>query len=243
MTRRLFAGSVVSVAWAQSRFAVATVKMASDPEPGGFRHQLTPGGLTMRAVSMGYCIRLAFGLTVQRPWELSGPSWIDPPTGVLIDIAAKTGSPASPDEVRGMLRALLTQRFGLTTHWEGRRLPAYLLTAPHGHPRLRPSPAGERKIHSGTKPYELVCEHVTMADLALQLGPPTTTRPVVDQTNLPGAFDFTLDMTPYIADPAADVERAAFRAVREQLGLELKTGRGTFRVLVVDHVEKRPAAD
>jgi uncharacterized protein (TIGR03435 family) len=243
MTRRVFAGCLASAAWAQSRFEVASVKTATASDPAGFRHQLTPGGLTMHAVSLGYCIRLAFGLTVQRPWELSGPAWLDPSTDVLVDIAAKTASPAAPDEIRRMLQTLLTQRFRLATHWEGRRMPAYLLTAPHGLPRVRPSPAGERKIRSGSKPFELVCEHVTMADLALQLGPPTTTRPVVDRTNFPGAFDFTLDLTPYISDPAADMERAAFRAVREQLGLELKSGRASFRVLIVDHVEKRPTAD
>jgi len=201
---------------------------------------MTPGGLAMRGVSLGYCIRLAFGLTAQRPWELAGPAWLDPPTGVLVDIAAKTAGPATPDEIRRMLQTLLVERFRLATHWSGRRLRAYVLTAAKPSPSLRLSVAGERKIRPGAKPFELICEHVPMADLALQLGPPMTSRPVVDRTDLPGAFDFILDLTPYIADPVADMERAAFRAVRDQLGLELRPGSGSFRVLVVDHVEKRP---
>lgn len=240
MTRRVFAGCLSAIAWAEPRFDVATIKAVSSPEPGGFHHEMTPGGLTMRAVSLGYCVRLAFGLTVQRPWELAGPSWMDPPTEALFDVIAKTGSPSKPDEIRTMLQALLVERLRLATHWEGRRLPAYFLVARSGSPRLRPSAAAERKVRTGSKPFELICEGLTMADLALQLGPPMTTRPVVDRTDFTGSFDLTLDLSPYIVDPATDVERAAFRAVREQLGLDLRPGRASFRVLVVDHAERRP---
>src|SRR5438105_2784488 len=74
-------------------FEVASVKRSTEPNRGGYRHQITPDSLTMLHVSMGYCycIRLAYGAL--RPYDLAGPAWIDPPTGVLIDILAKTGKP------------------------------------------------------------------------------------------------------------------------------------------------------
>lgn len=87
------------------RFDVAVVKVANGPEPGGYRHQLTPQGVTMHAVSMGYCVRLAYGLSAQHPWELSGPSWIDPPTDFLYEISAKTDTPTSEDQIKLMLQA------------------------------------------------------------------------------------------------------------------------------------------
>jgi uncharacterized protein (TIGR03435 family) len=75
-----------------------------------------------------------------------------------------------------------------------------------------------------------------MAQLAQQLGPPMTTRPVVDKTGLPGSFDFKLDLARYILDAstgqpvldthgAADTEGATIRALPDQLGLVLKPGR------------------
>lgn len=93
-----------------------------------------------------------------------------------------------------------------------------------------------------------------MAELALQLGPPMTSRPVFDATGLAGTFDFTLNLGRYVLDPATgapvldakgaiDSEGATLRAVRDQLGLTLRPDHGDFEVLVVDHVEKRPTAN
>lgn len=110
------------------QFDVAVVKAVKEPEPGGYRHQFTPQGVTMHAVSMGYCIRLAYGLSSQRPWELIGPSWIDPPTEFIYDISAKTDNPTSEDQIKRMLQTLLAGHFKLIVHRENRRLPAYALT-------------------------------------------------------------------------------------------------------------------
>ena len=41
-------------------FDVAIAKpYTGAPSPDGYNHQITPEGITMRGVSMGYCIRLA----------------------------------------------------------------------------------------------------------------------------------------------------------------------------------------
>jgi uncharacterized protein (TIGR03435 family) len=234
-------------------FDAASVKPAAGERPqGGYNHQLTPLGVTMRHVSLGYAIRLAYGIS--RPYELSGPSWLDPPTGQEYDIAAKVSAAASPEQIRSMLRALLAERFHLAAHREKRSLPAYTLHVVRGAAALRRS-GGEQatNIRSG-KAYDLICTNVSMAQLALQLGPPLTSRPVVDRTGLAGGYDFTLDLAPYILDPETgapvtdakgliDTETAALRAVREQLGLLLRRDRAPLEVLVVDHVEKTPSAN
>jgi uncharacterized protein (TIGR03435 family) len=237
------------------RFDVAVVKAVNVPAAGGYNHQLTPQSVTMHAVSMGYCIRLAYGLRAQRPWELSGPSWIDPPTDFLYEISAKTDAPTSEDRIKLMLQTLLRERFQLSVHPEKRRLAAYALARTGSRPRMRQSESSRaRKIKPGVGPYELVFEHVTMAELAQQLGPPMTARPVFDATGLTGSFDFTLDLGRYVLDPATgspvldarrmiDSEGATLRAVRDQLALTLRPDHGDFDVLIIDHVEKRPSGN
>jgi uncharacterized protein (TIGR03435 family) len=70
---------------------------------------------------------------------------------------------------------------------------------------------------------------------------PHVDRPIVDRTGLNGPLDFTLDFAPTWAanTPAADQSAlpSFFTALREQLGLELKSETGPVDVIVIDHVE------
>jgi uncharacterized protein (TIGR03435 family) len=73
-------------------------------------------------------------------------------------------------------------------------------------------------------------------------------RPVVDQTGLPGRFDFSLVWTPdesqfggmggRVPPPAGDAPPGLFTAIQEQLGLRLESTKSPVEVLVVDRVEK-----
>jgi bla regulator protein BlaR1 len=73
-------------------------------------------------------------------------------------------------------------------------------------------------------------------------------RPVVDQTGLSGRFDFTLQWTPASdgpgqsgADASPDLPGTTFlEALKDQLGMKLKSTKAPIDVLFVDHVE-RPA--
>jgi uncharacterized protein (TIGR03435 family) len=246
--------TLASAQTAPRRFDVASVKAVAGQNPGGYRHDITPTSLTMRGVSMGYCIRLAYGIPVQRPWELVGPSWLNPPTEFVYDILARTDTPSTEDQIRQMLRQLLADRFALTIHEEQRTLPAFALHVPWQTPALRPSTStGEPKLTNGEKPHEYVFQRFSMADLARQLGPPATSRPVLDRSALPGRFDFRVDLAPYVLDAngspildargAIDTETAFMKALRDQLGINLTSDRGEFQVLVVDHVEKKPTPD
>lgn len=91
--------------------------------------------------------------------------------------------------------------------------------------------------------------NVTMAFIATSLaGVANLDRPMVDQTGLSGVFDFALEWTPGInsppdvSSPAADEGVSFVDALREQLGIRLKSGTAPLSVLVVDHVE-RPSAN
>jgi uncharacterized protein (TIGR03435 family) len=236
------------------KFDVASVKVARPTERHGYNHTLTPGGVTMLGVSLGYCVRLAYGLSSIHPYELAGPIWMDPPTDVLVDIVAKTETPTSEGQVKLMLQMLLSERFKLAVHQEQREMAAYELRVISDSPALRKSTSGtERKMKPG-KGREELFQNFSMADFALQLGPPLTTRPVVDKTGLDGAFDFRMDLGPYVTDPQTgalivdaigrvDTEGATFRALKDQLGLVLKPGHTLVNVLVIDHLEKTPSGN
>jgi uncharacterized protein (TIGR03435 family) len=77
-------------------------------------------------------------------------------------------------------------------------------------------------------------------------------RPVIDETQLPGNYEFKLHYDqssvglPFsgprqesdaTAQPDA-TEPSIFTAVQEQLGLKLESTKGPVEVLVIDHVEK-----
>lgn len=246
----LIAAALVAEA---ASFDVASVKIAAGPQTSGYSHTITPNGLTMLHVSMGHCLRLAYD--IRTAYELAGPGWLDPPTENEYDIVAKVDHPVSPDQIRAMLRSLLEARFQLRTHRESRELPVYALTVSRPSTALRSAAApGDPKVSSGDKPYQMQFRGWTMAQLALQLGPPWTTRPVLDRTDLQGSYDFDLDVSRYVLDQdtgkpildirgAIDMEGALLRALPEQLGLVLKPQRAPYQVLVVDHVEKVPSGN
>jgi uncharacterized protein (TIGR03435 family) len=77
---------------------------------------------------------------------------------------------------------------------------------------------------------------------------PELERPILDKTNLNGRYDIRLKWmpqlqptsvtgTPNAAANAADLP-GLFTALREQLGLELKSDRGPVEFLVIDSAEK-----
>ena len=231
-------------------FDVASVKLAAGVRTGGYRHQITPTSLTMLHVSMGHCLRLAYD--IDTAYQLVGPRWLDPPTENEYDVVARVTRPATEEQIKAMLRTLLAERFQLRAHRETRDLPAYALLAVKASAALRRSDGkGKPRVSSGDKPYSYRFENLTMPQLALQLGPPWATRPVVDQTALAGSYDFAVDVSRYVLDQytgkpildyrgAIDLEGALLRALPEQLGLALKPVRAPYPVLVVDHVEKVP---
>jgi bla regulator protein blaR1 len=70
-------------------------------------------------------------------------------------------------------------------------------------------------------------------------------RPMVDETNLKGTFDFSLNWSPEedAASPAendrlANADGPPFvEAIKEQLGLKLKPTKAPIQIPFIDHVE------
>jgi uncharacterized protein (TIGR03435 family) len=160
-----------------------------------------------------------------------------------------------PNSIRPMMRALLEERFKLTVHHETRSLSKYALVmaradgrlGPHLQHSIRSTADCQAMRAQRTAPQQpgapcaifrssgsIVADSVPMAQLTSALVGPAgpgmglVDRDVVDQTDLPGLFSFTLDL-----DPSVSI----FTTIEEQLGLKLKSTTATSDVVVIDHVE------
>jgi hypothetical protein len=154
-----------------------------------------------------------------------------------------------------MLRALLEDRFQLTVHEEKRLLPAYVLTAgkrvllkaaadttAEGKCENQPAPADP-----GAIPFHaIVCHNMTMEAFAKAMPGFASDYfwhvPMVDQTGLKGAWDFSLKWHAEAQLSAAGSEGIALvDAVGKQLGLRLEMKDTPLPVIAVDRVNEKPA--
>lgn len=160
-----------------------------------------------------------------------------------------------------MLRALLADRFKLKVHHETRVLPVYLLViAKHG-PKLEEAAKGPMRVVQ-PEPGETAFffSSATLPSIAASLSG-TLGRPVLDDTGLKGRYRYELHFMPSPGEcgpfgcagpsgsgimgekpeaPGASVPSgpSVFTALEQQLGLELKRGKGPVQVLVIDHIEQ-----
>ena len=207
---------------------------ADDFSHGGF----SPGGrLELRGFTLLDSISLAYG--VERSAITGGPNWLDDDR---FDISAK--GPASPDSQVGkkMLQALLADRFHLEVHTAEKPTQVFLLTVAKKSPRLVRSEAPSGACEPGRENGIMTarCPGVLMTEFARdirQWARRYLTRPVVDKTGLPGAYDFTLR---WATDPGPEQSQSIFKAVEDQLGLKFVPGIEPLPALSVDKVDRTP---
>jgi uncharacterized protein (TIGR03435 family) len=232
------------------RFEVASVRPHRAADDVMFALQFHERGRLTVTGTLRMLIRTAYRL---QEFQVVGPGgWIDEEQ---FEIEGRAGRDATPDEMRVMLRALLTERFGLVLRSERRDAPVYALRVAKPGTRGRVRPAAE--VCPGAcsirfAPGALNARGVTIAMLASELSW-WVDRIVTDQTAVEGRFDLDLEWAPDVmpqapavvstADPpvAARVDSNApsiFTAVREQLGLSLEPERGDVEVLVIDRAER-----
>ncbi len=229
-------------------FEVASFKRAP-PGTGAAVYEITPISLTIRNASLGNLIRFAYGY---EHFRVAGPDWRERPTDVLYDVSAKAAGPVSATQIDAMLQALLKERLALSFHYEQRELPVYALVVDRNGPRFRESTStGEMSFESCAGYYCRKFERISMQELARRMDQPITSLHVVDETGLPGLYDFTLDLSDDGSDPttgkpildargAINEEAALLLALPTQLGLKLRRQTEAMQVMVIDHVAKDP---
>ena len=231
-------------------FEVATIKPSQPGRPGK--------GITMRGpkefvtinTSMNDLFTFAYGIHVR---QISGaPAWFE---SELYDITAKPEADGLPNrtQLEGMLQKLLTDRFKLTFHREKKELSVYAITMGKNGDKLSKSTGDPNGLPGlGFRGLgDLTVRNANMSDFASLLQAAVLDRPVVDQTELKGRFDFTLKWTPdefqfrsfgaQLPKPPADAPDAPpdlMTAIQQQLGLKLEGTKAQVEVFVIDHVEK-----
>lgn len=223
---------------AAPQFEVASVK-PSNAEPGASSGIYTGHGrLDAHNVTLKRCIMGAYGVG---PHEVSGgPSWLDTDR---FDILAKADKPINDDAVlMVMLQGLLAERFHLAIQRESRTIPAYLLGVGRNGPKLEKAAAGEGSTNttSNNRGISIDARHTDLDSFARILARQMN-LPVVNQTGLPGIFNFKLHWTPDDARlaPAGDTdEPSIFTAIQEQLGLRLHSAKAPVTILIIAHAER-----
>jgi uncharacterized protein (TIGR03435 family) len=220
-------------------FEVATIKLAK----GGGNSGITadPGRLSARNVSLKELIFEAY----QAPYSqiLGGPAWMG---SDMYDVEAKSEQPVARDQLRLMVRALLSDRFKLAVHTEKKEMRVYTLRVIQGANKLQPAVEGAAKPVVGVQRFHGELSRFAGL-LAVQLSIPMPTDPgtpsratgpivpVLDQTGLAGIYDIEVNL---FSDPGADTFTAWQRALREKYGLQLEAQKQPMDVLIVDRAEK-----
>jgi uncharacterized protein (TIGR03435 family) len=243
-----------------TRFEVASVKLnksASGERFGGFQ----PGGRFGAVnVPLRQVIAWAYGDSFPVPDQqvLGGPSWIDTDR---FDIDARAGSDATRAEMQLMLRALLADRFHLTSREETRPLPVYALVSARSEgqwgPELKPSseedctapgkpvPAGNSLRSCGSVGFvggRGFARGATM-DAVARFLVPAVGRIVLNRTNIPGSFSFDVEFAPAVLGPAPtggppQDRPSIFTVLQERLGLRLEPLSAPVSVLLIERVER-----
>ena len=217
-------------------FNAAAIRLDTDDGPNIIlRPSLSKGHFTAAKVTIGQLVEAAFDVT---PAQVDGPGWLETNR---FDIAANA-PPGVPDSKMDLLlQALLRDRFKLVTHSENREMPVYELVAAKGGIKAPRSPASREANAAYGPSHPMLRGTMTMQQLARLMSLMGIGRPVLDKTGIEGRYEILLEFAPFGVDALAE-SRAPdlFGALKEELGLELVTGRDKLETIVIDHVERMP---
>ena len=230
---------------ADPAFEVASVKRS---DPNQRRRGIGIQGRTFEVFGMSLQQLVIFAYDIH-PNQLSGaPAWMD---AEQYDITAKPDGEGDPsqDQWRLMMQKLLAERFQLAFHRERRELSVYSLSLAKGGAKIT------RNANDKAAPWmvfprggSLAASTMSMDDFAKVLQRGMVDRPVVNQTALPGRYDFALSWTPVrlettpsptaLNPEANEMFPDLFTAIQQQLGLKLDSVKQRIDVLVIDKVSR-----
>ena len=226
---------------ADPAYEIATVK-PSDPANTSSGFQLR--GRRVIVLNETTEAMLVFAYGIQKRQIVNAPAWVN---DTHYDITGTPDAEGQPNvqQMRGMLRKLLEERFQLHAHEDRREMPVYVLEVAKNLTKLLKSTSNDEQpdqTGNGAAVADYRFTNHTMEDFAgfLQF---ELDRPVVDETALTGRYNFTLKWTRDPLDKAvSDAAPSVFSAMQEQLGLKLEPAKRPAKVLVIDRLE-RPSSN
>ena len=244
---------VVGVAFGQTPAAPATFEAADvhvSPRSTNPRMRVSfPGGrYTVRTATLLDLVGLAWD--VDNTNVVGGPGWLD---ADRFDILAKAPAGTSSEALRRMLQVLLSDRFRLAVHHDNRMRSAWVLTVGKRNPQVKETQGAGPQACESVPPdsaavsQSFACHNMSMSDFVRQLRGLgravgyVGNSPVVDQTGLAGAWDFSLKFTPLEQRANSEGEGVSlFDAIDKQMGMKLELKKVSAPVLVVDGVNRTP---
>ena len=228
-------------------FEVATIKPSKSDGPGK-AFQLRGRNFTTLNTTLTDLITFAYDL---QPRQITGgPAWMESDKYDLAAIPDKPGVP-NTKQLKTMVEKLLTDRFQLKFHHDKKEMTVFAITVAKTGPKLTESVNNTNGVPGlGFRGLgNLVVRNATIADFAGVMQTTALDRPVLDQTELKGRYDFTLNWTPdeaqfggrggQVPPPAnGTAPPDLFTAMQQQLGLKMDSVKAPVDVLVIDHVEK-----
>ncbi len=194
-------------------FDVAEIKLSLPDAPPQLR--LLPGGrIEGNGITMHLLMQVGWDLTIDE-LVANTPKWWD---DTKYSILAKTSTAVSGvgqnqnvdiEDLKAMLRQLITERFLLKSHYEDRPVSAYTLLA--DKPKMAKADAGNRTGFKEGPPAgqsdqrnQILGRMVTVRNMTMSQFADDLQRiaggyirvPVEDKTGLEGAYDFTLTFSP-----------------------------------------------
>jgi uncharacterized protein (TIGR03435 family) len=208
------------------------------------------------------------------------PKWLSQDRWDLLGKIAQNPSTAGPngqpqvefDQLQDMIKKLIAERFGLQVHMEDRPADAYNLVAANPHMK-KADPDNRTGCHEGPGPDGkdprianpilgrlLTCQNMTMAqfgDILRIQANGYVHSPVLDQTGLTDAYDFTLSFsmagqltsvpstapsTDNSANTPSDPNGALslLDALPKEIGVKLIKTKRPVQMLVIDHINQQP---
>jgi len=236
------------VADATPSFEAATIK-PSAPDSQGKAIQMRGRNFSTLNTSVVDLMTFAWG--IHQDEILNAPAWLASEKFDLAGVPDKPGMP-SDKQIKGMMKKLLADRFGLTYHNDKKEMTVLALTVGKTGPKMTKSTGDPNGLPGlGFRGLgNMVVRNANMSDFIGTLQSAVLSRPVIDQTELAGRFDFTLVWTPdetqfggrggQAPPPAAGTTAPPdlFNALADQLGLKLASTKAQVDVLVIDHVAK-----
>jgi len=225
---------------------VATVK----PSPPDARGRLyTVRGAQVMAINVTLLNLITFAYDLHERQVTGGPAWMSTDR---FEVAIKPDVPGQPNntQFKKIFQKALADRFQLKFHTEKRELSVYAITLPaNTKHKLTTSPSDNNLPNLiFPRPGLLPAQNATMNEFASVLQSAVMDRPVINQTNIEGRYNFTLDWTPDEFQFASFGPRQGplpdtgkpniFQAFQDQLGLKLESTKAPADALVIDKVEK-----
>jgi uncharacterized protein (TIGR03435 family) len=230
---------------AKPNIEVSTVKL-SPPEVRG--RLFTMRGTQLMAINVSVRNLITFAYDLHERQVLDEPGWA---SSEKYEIVVKPDVPGQPNiqQMKQLIRKVLEERFQLQFHTEKRELSVYAITVSEKtQPKLTASAPGQNLPNLiFPRLGFLPARNATLDDLAQVLQAAVLDRPVVNQTEIEGRYDFTLDWMPdefqfTSLGPLPQLPDTGkpniFQAFKEQLGLKLESAKVPDEVMVIDKVEK-----